>query len=110
MSKSFIDRCITGDAFLDEVDEYVDAWHDDDTSEDVELYEYLGMTLLEYSLWVTNPKILGSIVDERRKGRNLENAPIREMQALALAARADSKEEGERVMNWLKRIGKLDET
>jgi hypothetical protein len=108
MTTSFIERCISGDAFLDEIDNYVDVWHDDSVSEDVELYEYLGMTWQEYSLWITNPNILSSIVDARRKGQSLENAPIQKIQALA--ARASSKEEAQRVMNWLQRIRKLDET
>jgi hypothetical protein len=107
MNTSFIDRCISGDAFLDEVDDYIDEWHDNSTSEDVELYEYLGMTLLEYSLWITNPNIIGLIVDARRKGLNLKNMPV---EIHALAARAASKEEAQRVMNWLKNTGKLDET
>jgi hypothetical protein len=107
MNTSFIDRCISGDAFLDEVDDYIDEWHDNSTSEDVELYEYLGMTLLEYSLWITNPNIIGLIVDARRKGLNLKNMPVA---IHALAARAASKEEAQRVMNWLKNTGKLDET
>jgi hypothetical protein len=108
MSMSFIERCLSGDAFLDEIDEHVDVWHDDNTSENIELYEYLGMTWQEYSLWVTNPNILGLIIDTRRKGQTLENAPIQEI--TALAARAFSKEEAQRVMSWLQRIGKLDET
>ena len=107
MNTSFIDVCISGDAFLDEVDDYVDAWHDDNTLEAVELYEYLGMTWQEYSLWITNPNILGSIVNARRKGLSLESAPAQEIHALA--ARASSKEEAQRVMSWLKRIGKLHE-
>jgi len=106
MDTSFIDKCINGDSLLDEVDDYVDAWHDD-TSDNAELYQYLGMTWQEYSLWVTNPNILGEIVDARRKGLSLENAPPNEIQALA--ARASSKEEAQRVMSWLKKIGKLDE-
>jgi len=109
MNTSFIERCISGDAFLDEIDDYVDVWHDDNTSDNIELCEYLGMTWQEYSLWVTNPNILGLIVDTRRKGQTLENAPIQEIKA-SLAARASSKEEAQRVMNWLQRIGKLDET
>lgn len=108
MNISFIEKCISGDAFLDEIDDYIDVWHDDNTLEDIELYEYLGMTWQEYSLWVINPNILGLIVDTRRRGQTLENAPTQEIQALA--ARASSKEEAQRVMNWLQRIGKLNGT
>jgi hypothetical protein len=106
MNITFIDKCISGDAFLDEVDDYIDAWHDD-TSEDAELHEYLGMTWQEYSLWITNPSILGTIVETRRKGLSLESSPPQEIQALAVSA--SSPKEAGRVMSWLKRIGKLDE-
>ena len=108
MDITFIDKCITGDAFLDEVDDYIDAWHDTDIPEDIELHEYLGMTWKEYSLWVTNPSILGVIVDARRKGSSLEDLPSQEVKALA--ARASSQEEAQRVMNWLKKLGKSNDT
>lgn len=108
MYKSFIDKCISGDAFLDEVDDYIDNWHDNNTSADLELHEYLGMTWQEYSLWITNHNILAVIVDARRSGFNLEEIPAQDIQALA--ARASSEKEAQQVMSWLKRIGKLDET
>ena len=28
MSNSFIEKCINGDASLDEIDDYIDEWHD----------------------------------------------------------------------------------
>lgn len=108
MDMTFIDKCISGDAFLDEVDDYIDAWHDTDIPEDIELHEYLGMTWKEYSLWVTNPSILGVIVDVRRKDSSLEDLPSQEVKALA--ARASSQEEAQRVMNWLKNLGKSNDT
>jgi hypothetical protein len=108
MDMTFIDKCISGDAFLDEVDDYIDAWHDTDIPEDIELHEYLGMTWKEYSLWVTNPSILGVIVDARRKDSSLEDLPSQEVKALA--ARASSQEEAQRVMNWLKKLGKSNDT
>jgi hypothetical protein len=107
MNTSFIDRCISGDAFLDEVDDYIDEWHDNSISEDTELHEYLGMTLLEYSLWITNPNIIGLIIDARRRGLSLKKMPV---EIHALAARAASKEEAQRIMSWLKNTKKLDET
>lgn len=107
MSTPFIAKCISGDVFLDEIDDYVDAWHDDSSST-MELYEYLGMTQSEYSLWMTTPSILGLIVNARRNGHSLEDLPMVEIQALA--ARAGSEGEAQHVMNWLKSIGKLDES
>jgi hypothetical protein len=107
MDNSFIDKCICGDAFLDEIDDYIDSWHDD-ASENIELHEYLGMTVQEYSLWMTTPSILAFIVDARRQGRSLEKAPDQEIHALA--ARASSQREAHLIMEWLRRLGKLDET
>ena len=106
MDKPFIDKCISGEAFLDEIDDYVDTWHDD-VSESIELNEYLGMTMREYALWITTPSILASIVDARRRGHSLEEAPD---EIHALAARASSHREAHSIMEWLKTIGKLDAT
>lgn len=106
MDTSFIDKCISGDALLDEVDDYIDFWHEDSTFESVELYEYLGMTWSEYSLWMTTPSALNSIVNARRNGHSLENAPVSDMQALV--TRAASPEEAQHVMDWLDRLGKLN--
>jgi len=72
MHKTFIDKCLDGDALLDEIDDHIDAWHDESTSDEIELHTYLGMTWEEYSLWVDNSAILGSIINAKRK--NIKNA------------------------------------
>jgi hypothetical protein len=67
MGSSFIEKCINGDASLDEIDDYIDEWHDSDSSNDLELHQFLGMTWAEYSLWAIKPSLLAEIVNERKR-------------------------------------------
>lgn len=57
---NFIEDCLKGDAFLSEIDDYIDTWHESDNEE--ELSQFLGMTKEEYSLFVTRPDSLPMIV------------------------------------------------
>lgn len=67
MDKSFIEKCINGNASLDEIDDYIDAWHDSDSDMELELHEYLGMTWKEYSIWAIKPSLLAEIVNARKQ-------------------------------------------
>lgn len=68
--RSFFDKYSTGDALPDEIDDYIDAWHNQsDTSQ--QLHEYLGLTWEEYSVWVHDPLALPFILQARRQGRSL---------------------------------------
>jgi len=67
MNNSFIEKCINGDASLDEIDDYIDAWHDSDSDSELELHEYLGMTWKEYSIWAIKPSSLAEIVNTRKR-------------------------------------------
>ncbi|MEW6237245.1 MAG: hypothetical protein AB1656_17820 [Candidatus Omnitrophota bacterium] len=66
LSETFIEKCLKGSALLDEIDDYIDAWREDESGEE-ELYEFLGMTKEEYSLWVTDPDVLPFIVMARKQ-------------------------------------------
>ncbi len=63
-SYSFIELCVMDEASLDDIDKYINKWHDDERS-DITLHEYLGMTEYEYKCWVHSPNILESIVNSR---------------------------------------------
>ena len=67
MNNSFIEKCINGDASLDEIDDYINEWHDSDLSNGIELHEYLGMTWKEYSIWAIKPSFLAEIVNSRKQ-------------------------------------------
>lgn len=101
---SFIDLCLSGDVLEDEIDGFVDSWHEDEST-DLELHEYLGMSWDEYSVWATRPSILPFILSARNKGTTFDVELNQER--LALAARAETAEEAKRIESWLKLIGKI---
>lgn len=101
---SFIDLCLSGDVLEDEVDSFVDSWHEDDETA-LELHEYLGMSWEEYSVWATRPSILPFILSARKNGTSFDVELNQER--LALAARAETAEEAQRMESWLKLIGKI---
>lgn len=101
---SFIDLCLSGDVLEDEIDSFVDSWHEDDETA-LELHEYLGMSWEEYSVWATRPSILPFILSARKNGTSFDVELNQER--LALAARAETAEEAQRMESWLKLIGKI---
>lgn len=99
---NFITKCLTGDALLEDVDDYVDEWHEGDGS--IPLYRFLGMKRSEYELWVTDPDVLPFIVSARREGREVSEV-IESFNALPLAARSDGPFKATKLMKWLKSEG-----
>ena len=103
---NFINKCLTGEAFLDDIDDYIDDWHRDDGG--LSLYDFLGMTRSEYSLWVQDPSCLPFIVHARVHGHELTDSSIPQ-DASAIAARSDhSSEITIRLVEWLKDQGLWD--
>lgn len=64
---NFLDALEAGEASWDEVDDWVEAWHDGDSSE--ELQEFLGFTEEQYNAWAENPSsFIKSYEAERKSG------------------------------------------
>ena len=59
----FITMCLSGEAHPEEIDEFVNQWHD--SGSDLPIHEYLGMTRDEYLSWVRDPDVLPDIVRAR---------------------------------------------
>jgi len=103
-NQTFIGRCLSGTAFVDEVDDYVDQWNESDT--DLPLREFLGMTRFEYALWVEKPDCLKYLINRRKRG--LPNADFDAVaNQLRTAARADSPEDEEELIEWLRLTGRI---
>lgn len=63
-SKPFIELCLDGEKSIDEIDDFVDEWHDSDNKQS--LSEFLGMTNDEYALWIEKPEILSDLIHARK--------------------------------------------
>lgn len=97
---NFIEACIKGEVLLEEVDDFIDTWHDSDSS--IPLYEYLGMTKKEYALFVEDENYLAIIVTAHKQDEPIEN--IIENQ-ISIAARSDNHAKSLRLESWLKDEG-----
>ncbi len=60
----FLEKVLTGKAQLDEIDDYVERWHL--SSSRLELHEYLGLSLQEYSKWVEDPESIKKLIPKRK--------------------------------------------
>ena len=103
---NFINDVINADAILDEIDDYIEKWHDSDENRSV--YEYLGMTEEEYLLWVENDFYLKYIVSAHEKNVNI-NEYLKEAYTSNLVARSSSPEEAKKIYDWLKEKGMIDQ-
>lgn len=66
---TFIDDVISGDATAGEIDAYVQRWHENEAPAWGQLWDWLGMTLDQYSTWMKDPQILDQLIEERREVR-----------------------------------------
>jgi hypothetical protein len=65
MGLTFIELCLQGDCEPEEIDDFVDEWHDNQI--DIPLSKFLGMTAEEYEKWLVNSNLLLMILEARRK-------------------------------------------
>ena len=73
MYKNFIEDCLDGEAFLDEIDEYVQRWHESDDI-DCDLDDYIGLTEYESEKWLQEGNdILRDILYCRRHKINYQD-------------------------------------
>ena len=62
---NFIEMCMTGETHPDDIDNFVDEWHESDCN--LPIHDFLGMTRDEYFSWVKDPDVLQHIVDAHRR-------------------------------------------
>ena len=94
----FITKCLMGEALLEEIDDYIDNWHDSDG--DLSVHELLGMTRTEYGLWVEDPSCLPQIVIAHRQHEELTEIR-RGHDALPVAARSSRFSAQDNLIKWL---------
>lgn len=109
MSKTdlnFVDKCLAGEVLVDEIDDYVDLWHEGEGDPDSSLAEFLGFTDEEYKLWAENPKFLPFLLNARKLGVPLEDVQDYD-KSHRIAAEGLSEEVADELSRWLKGTGRI---
>ncbi len=72
MFKKYIDSCLSGEALLGGIHDYIEYWHNNETG--TELHEFSGMTAYEYGQWLKSGKdvVLRDIMEARNEGISYE--------------------------------------
>lgn len=102
MSKppTFISRAVRGEVMPDEIDDYIDYWHDMDNSE--ELHDFLGLTFEEYSLFVAHPDNINIIITARLRHQPLLEAVNDNLRHdERVAARSDDASKLAAIKRWI---------
>ena len=83
---AFLDLYTEGKVSAQQIDDFIDAWHESDDTEQRPLAEFLGMSEDEYSVWLASHKALPLLVAARRDGRSVAEVVQRHLADLQSAA------------------------
>lgn len=70
--ESFIEACIAGEASVDDLDAYVEFWHEHETGN--KLHEFLGISREECGHWIKtdDDSFIRAILEERKSGKTVD--------------------------------------
>ena len=109
MSKShhqtFLALYLNGEVLADDIDDFIDSWHEGSSAQ--EIYQFLGMSLEEYSLWIRNPEVLPLIARSRLENEPLDVTIERALEEQPMAAGSSDAAKIQRLRRWLESNGKL---
>ena len=108
--QTFMDLLMDGEVLSQDIDDFVDAWHDgaeDDASSSMELSKFLGMTEDEYRLWVEQPESLKYIAAARKANLPVDQLLMTRDQ-FGVAARSSDQSEARKLLDWLVTTGRVD--
>jgi hypothetical protein len=103
---TFLEHYLNGKAVAEDIDDFIDVWHEN--LKQMEIYEFLGMTKEEYSLWLRDPDTLPQIARARRLGLPLVKVVSIALKELPTAARSAEKEKVRRLRRWLEQAEKTE--
>jgi hypothetical protein len=85
----FLELYRNGQVSAQQVEDFIEVWHDSDGTEQRPLAEFLGMAEDEYTVWMASRKALPAIIAARQQGRPLAELVaehLAELQRLASPA------------------------
>jgi hypothetical protein len=106
---TFIDDVLAGLARVEDIDDYIQDWHntpDNAPGGELELHEYLGLSWDEYRRWGSHPESLRFVLAARRAKLPVEQV-LAQAETVGAAARSNDSSDAERVLNWLMERGRI---
>ncbi len=98
--QSFMSLALDGYVLADEIEDFIESWHASDS--DAEIYEFLGMTFEEYSLWASDPDTIELILSARHVGSPLKDAVNDNLRTQErIAARSDEARKLAILSHWI---------
>jgi hypothetical protein len=105
-SETFIELCLKGRALVEDVDDFVERWHR--ANDDTTLYEFLGLSQTEYSLWINDPDVLPYVMYARREQKPFTQVIIDDYyDDVRLTDRTGQGARMRLLREWLERHGQL---
>ena len=104
-SASFLERYLNGEMLAEDIDGFIDAWHSLAGKKTV--FEFLGMTKAEYSLWLLDPDSLPHIAQARRSNMPLASAVRAALAEAPIAERPADALTVKRLRQWLEQQAAL---
>lgn len=101
--KNFILDCLNGDALIDDLDEYIDYWHEKANDLNVSLKDFLGMTEKEYNYFLKDEDYLADIIYAHEHNIDIDIV-LEAINDIPLAARAEKADEINKIQTWIKKI------
>ncbi len=103
--KSFIDKCIDGEALVPDIDDYVEDWHSRDCG--MSLESFLGMEPLEYNAWMLDDTVLPFIIKAHKDGAEFSVESVSEVEQVA--ARNGNQQDVAKILRWRRENESTDE-
>lgn len=98
---NYIEKCLAGEAFIDEIDDYIDTWHESGGT--LKLNEFLGMTNEEYKYFVMDEDVLPFIIKSHRFRKTIkETISESKKNEHAFAARSSDQDKAKLLIDFLK--------
>ena len=101
---NYMQKCLLGEIFPDSIDDFIEEWHNSDSS--LEVYDYLGMTEEDYKYYVADEDVLLFIIKSHRFRKTISQTVTEYYHdGESFAARASDREKAKMLIDFLKSDG-----
>lgn len=99
----FLELYLRGEVSAAQIGDFIEAWHNQDASNEYALSEFLGMMEDEYTVWMASRKALPAIVAARLQKRPLQEPVAEDLDELRSAGLPSDRSAIHILTHWLER-------